>query len=1462
MVNSANTELRKLPYPGAEITGYLAYGEIAAVIEEKNDWIRISHGKQEGWVNSKKIVFLNTLAEQDKGFVNAGEVRKGPGWRFPVQPIKRGEKGAVVQSFENWVLVKVGANDYGWVEKSQLTKEYVSNLTGAEGDDPTQRAKSFEDRGFKEKAILEYRQAVKENPQNRTALKALIARLSVRKEDWAEAVALSMSYLKINPDDLDIRSNLANLLIYTGRISEARGELEVICGTSPGRTEDKLSFARVLSWQGDYKRSFSLFKEIATEKPLQIKNDALVDYAHVLLMNGKPAEAKPVLEGYLKSDPAGSGALLELAKVEYALGHEKNALEIYRKAGKKEDDLVSFYLEMARLFYGQNKLEESVALYEKVLAVKPADKIVSEYIGVLSSDKRFLDKTIAITGKLVEENPENPEYQFRFAELLSYVPARRGESLKWYDKLLDSGDQHVPERMKKTVLWMEPEPSLIPFYKKLLIYYPADTDLSEGLADALVKAGENPGNVIDLYTEILTKNPRRIETRRKLANIYKVQGREQEALKEFETILQTDPEDMWSLLGAGGIYISSGNSSTAYPLFKRLLEKEPDNISALEGYAGAAWSLGEKKEALRAYEKVHAISGKTAFQDQIQKLKSEMMLEEGKKALAENDFEKARRIYEDALILSPGNQDALFGKATVYYSTAKYDEALLILNKLDSIPASDLKGAIYGMKGEIAKQEEKFDDAVENYRLSYTHSANKVYPLLGLGGVNLKSGNYQDAINTFQEVLRIDSLNTDALLGQASSLRGLRRNKEAMEIYEKIASLKPDPDLSKAIKETEMEIVLQEGDDRLKEGKTKEAFIAYLKAHLLEPSNPYPLVALGGIYLNNGQTTEAKEVCQMALLRNQTSLDAQFGIVRCLIKEGDYKSAAAHIDKIRRTDHTPGAATEITKLQSSCMASQAEALKKEGKIEEAFYQYRKAFQLDPDNPDLLNGIAGIYLQNQQYSDAEELWTKVVKIDPENVGGILGLASAMEAQDKTPEAITMLTRFYETHQDAKTGWELVRMLQNSGKNREANSIVKNFIPDLETDGEYTSPDHEQFPPVSVMEKESAIADFIAREMPPPASLGAASWYDPVLPLLRGQEKDIPFLSGSEQDKIILTPLKTKGKENWKTKLKHQIQLANSPFLTIDPVRYRHKSGETGTSELNELQTGMALNFPFICSSLLSFQVNTAFLETGNLRKKGIEGGMEISNFSPLSFLRLSGGIGAISKAFEVKDRFAGHFKTTFELREVHLSGNLFQRPVRESFLSSVGVKDAKGRLYGGVTEKGSEIEVGINRKSYDGKIIVGNSTFEGVNVAENDKRGIYLSFGHTFLPKGLKFLRLGYNFRYFEFDRNMGGFSFGEGAYFSPESCLFNTLGVDLEGEEGKWVYHVNGQLGIQSLEGERTHYFSPGMRWGGNLNVTTEYSITENFFFGIGYSFDNAGTTYNEHRAGISFKYFFKPNSN
>lgn len=132
------------------------------------------------------------------------------------------------------------------------------------------------------------------------------------------------------------------------------------------------------------------------------------------------------------------------------------------------------------------------------------------------------------------------------------------------------------------------------------------------------------------------------------------------------------------------------------------------------------------------------------------------------------------------------------------------------------------------------------------------------------GEVQLMSGNYQEAIDTYTRAINLDPKNAAAYLGRAAAYGEMGRFDKSIDDFNSAVALRP----------TDSEIYVDRGLMFELSGNYQRALQDYIEAVRLDPENGSAHFNCGNVYMTLGETQKALTSYKMAALRGQKDAQA------------------------------------------------------------------------------------------------------------------------------------------------------------------------------------------------------------------------------------------------------------------------------------------------------------------------------------------------------------------------------------------------------------------------------------------------------------------------------------------------------------------------------------------------------------------------------------------------------------
>ncbi len=213
----------------------------------------------------------------------------------------------------------------------------------------------------------------------------------------------------------------------------------------------------------------------------------------------------------------------------------------------------------------------------------------------------------------------------------------------------------------------------------------------------------------------------------------------------------------------------------------------------------------------------------------------------------------------------------------------------------------------------------------------------------------------------------------------------------------------------------------------------------------------------------------------------------------------------------------------------------------------------------------------------------------------------------------------------------------------------------------------------------------------------------------------------------------------------------------------------------------------------------------------------------------------------------------------------------RRAVTDSLLSYAGAKDpATGTQFGGVTRTRTNLSLQGQTGVASYYVSGGGGLYRGRNVGNNTEYDAAAGVSVPVFRAGANEIDLGLNLVYFGFEKNLSGFSLGQGGYFSPKYFGAALVPITFKAHPtADFSYSVGGSLGVQTYAVAAnppgwpmatTAGFGKGGSTGlaGGASAETDYRVKPNLHIGARGSFQRTGN-FTEGTGLLYAHYTFTP---
>lgn len=233
------------------------------------------------------------------------------------------------------------------------------------------------------------------------------------------------------------------------------------------------------------------------------------------------------------------------------------------------------------------------------------------------------------------------------------------------------------------------------------------------------------------------------------------EGRQQNAMDEYQRATEVDPENAAAYVGLGLIYSDLGHLEKAVKEYNKAIELDPNYALAYNNRGVVYKELGQMEEALKNYDKATELDPNYAL----------TYFNQGVVYKELGDVEKALKDYDKAIELNPNYAHVYNNRGVLYSDLGQLEKALKDYDKAIELDpnhayAHNNRGIIYSNWGQSEEALKDFNKAIElapDYVDAYNNRGT-VYE-------NLKK--YAEAIEDYTRAIQLDPKYKKAYLNRA-----------------------------------------------------------------------------------------------------------------------------------------------------------------------------------------------------------------------------------------------------------------------------------------------------------------------------------------------------------------------------------------------------------------------------------------------------------------------------------------------------------------------------------------------------------------------------------------------------------------------------------------------------------------------------------------------------------------------
>jgi tetratricopeptide (TPR) repeat protein len=442
---------------------------------------------------------------------------------------------------------------------------------------------------------------------------------------------------------------------------------------------------------------------------------------------------------------------------------------------------------------------------------------------------------------------------------------------------------------------------------------------------------ETINNAIHEFEEIVRIDPTERQSFLMLGELYKIKGARDKAAQIYKQFLGIEPGSEEGVTALAKLQMDAGNYKEAVDLLEQFVQQRPESDTALQTLGEAYSDLQDYSKAADAYKRASELEP-----DDL-----EIKKQEAQALFLADRFDEAVKLYQDLAKIAPDDGLSLLRLGQIYRRQMKYDLARVNLQKAaqafpDSVEVQFNLVMLDRDEGRLEDALKRVNDILKRTEKSsgrYTEAEkqNRRIFLINQGMLNQTIGNYDGAVRTFQEVKALTNEKDGRIDALIIETYRMARNQDK---------------------------ALQYSEQALNES----------------PGNRQLEIVHADLLAEKGRLDEGIKSLQQMQKNNDEDLEILSAMVSVYQRAKKYDQAQSVLNS----------AVQRFPAEEQVYFQQGSLYEKQKKYSEAEKAFRKALDLQKDDPAVLNYLGYMFADRGiRLDEAESLIEKAVKADPTN-----------------------------------------------------------------------------------------------------------------------------------------------------------------------------------------------------------------------------------------------------------------------------------------------------------------------------------------------------------------------------------------------------------------------------------------------------------------------------------------------
>ncbi|WP_313448771.1 cellulose synthase subunit BcsC-related outer membrane protein [Pseudescherichia sp.] len=620
----------------------------------------------------------------------------------------------------------------------------------------------------------------------------------------------------------------------------------------------------------------------------------------------------------------------------------------------------------------------------------PPPSLAPEYYLTMGSDKSLYPQAVGELQRFVAENPQDNAARVALGKMLTWREETRRDGIALLEPMA-SGSREADDGLRQALLWLGPQAGDERLYDNFLQRHPQDGDVQAYYRKNVGGAAKGEG-----FTALNS-------------------GDTGSAKRQFEQVLQTNPEDADALAGLGYIAQRNGDYKAASQYLNRAASQGGDASAERKTQAEDAAFYGQLAEAQQALKEGNvsqalALSAPLAQQSGERGTAAKLFRAD---VLRHNkDYPQAEQALRAVLNDQPQNAAARENLFYVLREQNKSDEAQAMLRTLPASLQAKLQPRIVtGLPGDPIRRQAQQAAAAGNTQQAIAILQQGVSRLpddpwlrLDLARLLQKSGSGDEASSVMAPVAR-NGAGASSLYAAALFASENGAWQQSQTLLSRIAPASQNGQMRDLAQRVNYNLQLATAERYLAQGNNVAAANTLKTLTHRPPESPVDAGKLAKLLAQSGDLSGA-----VALVRENLRQGVQGNAgdyadqVTVLNKAGlDNEAQAFLANPELQARSTP---TQLAGIRNGYVINEADQLREQGNYAAAYDKLMRAMQSDPQNTDLMFAMARLYQTGKMNKEAGVVYDYLITRDTDDQAARVGAIDVALAENNVEKAQTL------------------------------------------------------------------------------------------------------------------------------------------------------------------------------------------------------------------------------------------------------------------------------------------------------------------------------------------------------------------------------------------------------------------------------------------------------------------------